>query len=176
MPGSKIGRLCNFLPSALCLGDLWLQPGKRTAGTVSVGRLNQCVVRVLQKPRWEMRLLGLQCGWWRWRMGPRPYLECATLVHWGAVTVAFACVCARARAWETLYNLNTWKLTIRLLMETLSTETSFSYHMLLTAFFAPKHHRSALYFLRKVEDGFCSSVVRGCRGGSGRETKGTLLT
>ena len=51
MPGSKIGRLCNFLPSALCLGDLWLQPGKRTAGTVSVGRLNQCVVRVLQKPR-----------------------------------------------------------------------------------------------------------------------------
>ena len=58
-------------------------------------------------------------------------------------------------------------------METLSTETSFSYHMLLTAFFAPKHHRSAFYFLRKVEDGFCSSVVRGCRGGSGRETKGT---
>lgn len=37
MPGSKIGRLCDFLPSALCLGDLWLQPGKRTAGAVGVG-------------------------------------------------------------------------------------------------------------------------------------------
>ena len=162
MPGCEAGRVCSFLPPDLCLGTLWLQPGKRSSRVVRVGGPNQ---------RWDV------CR------NPAERWGCWGSFHSGICMCVFVCVCVcvceREREREREKLSITWILEnwLYFISSNSNRETSFSYCVLSTACFAPRCHRSAFYFLRKVEDWFCNSVVRGCRGGSGRKRqKGLLLS